>query len=481
MKSSRQKILSLLILVSLMATGLGWLDTINQQLQLTPEAVLIIKWSFTAFILLAPITSLFLINNNTSQTHQSRSEVLDLSDVLNALSEGVMIINEQGNIKFLNSEAEKITGYKAEDCFNIHYDSILKLATADNQAIQPNQDPIRVSIGSNSKATADLLFLKTYSEKTVPIKLLAAPVSSESKDTIITFRNISDELDKERDQLEFISTASHEMRTPIAAIDGYLGLALNPKISQIDTKAREYIEKAQNSSKNLGELFKNLLSISKTEDKRLPINQEVIDLNSFLREIKDEYETLAHNKGLELALAEQSRQINPDIFIFSDKNLLREVITNLIENAIKYTKQGRITIGLDLKDANLVNIAVSDTGIGIPPEDLPHLFQKFYRVDNTQTREIGGTGLGLYLARRIVENLHGKIEAFSNLGQGSSFVITLPRLDSLKARRLLSQPTPAPTTPQLASNQYQLPKERVRSPMSNYHKSQPPADSPHRE
>lgn len=476
MKSIHQKISLLLLLVSLLTISLVWLDTINHHLKLDMETTLIIKWLLTVLMLFMPLAPFFLTSDNSRAKNRSHSGLLDLSDVLDALSEGIIIVNEQGNINFLNSEAEKITGYKADDCLNVNYSSILNLTTIDNQLLQPNQDPIHISISSNSKATADLLFLKTYSEKTVPIKLLAAPVSSESKDTIVTFRNISDDLDKERDQLEFISTASHEMRTPIAAIDGYLGLALNPKISQIDAKAREYIEKAQNSSRNLGELFKNLLSISKTEDKRLPINQEVIDLNSFLREIKEEYGTLAHDKGLELVVAEQSRQINPDIFVFSDKNLLREVITNLIENAIKYTKQGRIVISLDLKDGNLATIAVNDTGIGIPPEDLPHLFQKFYRVDNTQTREIGGTGLGLYLARRIIENLHGKIEAFSQLGQGSSFVITLPRLDSIKARQLLSQPTPPPTTPQVSHNQFQLPEHRIRSPMSNYHKPQSPSN-----
>ena len=256
---------------------------------------------------------------------------------------------------------------------------------------------------------------------------------------MIAFRDISRELDKEREQLEFISTASHEMRTPIATINGYLGLALNPKISQVDDKARDYISKAQASVEHLGELFKNLLSISKAEDKSLIITPQVINLIDFVNRICSDFQPQLQQSNVNLVFlptTSRSKLLNPDILVHTDKNLLHEVVSNLIENAIKYTPQGTVTVNVVIKEGDLAQISISDTGIGIPPEDIPHLFQKFYRVDNSETREIGGTGLGLYLCRKIIEHLHGRIWAESTLGKGSTFYVELNRIDQARATQL---------------------------------------------
>ncbi|HLA49120.1 MAG TPA: ATP-binding protein, partial [Candidatus Saccharimonadales bacterium] len=119
--------------------------------------------------------------------------------------------------------------------------------------------------------------------------------------------------------------------------------------------------------------------------------------------------------------------IRPLFYAFVDPNRLREVLQNLIDNAIKYTPQGTITISLT-GDNSTVQLQVSDTGGGIPEEDIPHLFQKFYRVDSSMTRSIGGTGLGLYISRKLIEMYNGHIWVESQLGKGSTFFINLPRL-----------------------------------------------------
>ncbi len=130
-----------------------------------------------------------------------------------------------------------------------------------------------------------------------------------------------------------------------------------------------------------------------------------------------------------------AKVVRPLYYVLVDPDRLREVITNLFDNAVKYTPEGKISLGITGND-QVVQCYVKDTGPGIPADDLPHLFQKFYRVDNSATRTIGGTGLGLFICRKIVELYSGRIWAESELGKGSSFYINLPRLTTQKATEL---------------------------------------------
>ncbi len=129
------------------------------------------------------------------------------------------------------------------------------------------------------------------------------------------------------------------------------------------------------------------------------------------------------------------RVIRPLYYVFVDPDRLREVITNLFDNAVKYTPEGKITLGLT-GDNQVVQCYVRDTGPGIPVEDVPHLFQKFYRVDNSATRTIGGTGLGLFICRKIIELYNGRIWVESEFGKGSSFYINLPRISTERVTEL---------------------------------------------
>ncbi len=133
--------------------------------------------------------------------------------------------------------------------------------------------------------------------------------------------------------------------------------------------------------------------------------------------------------------AGSTKMIKPFYYVNADPERLREVITNIFDNAVKYTESGSVTLGLTGNN-EVVQISVRDTGPGIPAEDIPHLFQKFYRVDSSSTRTIGGTGLGLFICRKIVELYDGRIWVESELGKGSTFYVNLPRLTSEKAKQL---------------------------------------------
>lgn len=365
---------------------------------------------------------------------QELNQVANKSEiVINAIDEGVVAVDGQGVIQLINPAAQSIIGWGKQDALKLDYRSVLKLKDKNGKALEPSQDIVQKTLQTNEPSVSNDLTIETNSGKKLLISVHVSPVGQVGVGAIIVFRDITDEKKEEKEQAEFISTASHEMRTPIAAIEGYLGLALNPHTAVIDEKARGYIGKAQESVQHLGRLFQDLLDVSRLEDGRLTSRPKIIDVGAFTQDVTNGFVISAKAKNLALIYkpsisTEKIKQIAPVYYAEVDVDHLREVISNLIENAIKYTPEGNINVDMT-GDNEHIKISVHDSGIGIPPEDVSHLFQKFYRIDNTTTREIGGTGLGLYLCRRLVEVMGGRIWVESDYGKGSTFYVEIPRLD----------------------------------------------------
>lgn len=360
--------------------------------------------------------------------------------VIGAISDGVIAINNQGNIELINPAAIRMTGWGKQDAIGLDYKSVLQLLSKDGSALDKSKDPVFEVLSTNQSVRREDLVLQTNAGKKLNIELVVSPIGRIGEGGIIVFRDITKEQQDEKEQAEFISTASHEMRTPVASIEGYLGLALNPATAKIDDKAREYISKAHESAQHLGHLFQDLLDVTKADDGRLKNNPKVIDLVSFTDGIVGGLKPKAEAKGLTLFFKPVGdevgglKNLEPVYYVDVDADHLREILNNLVENAIKYTKQGEVVVDLHGDDDHAV-VAIKDSGIGIPTEDIPHLFQKFYRVDNSDTREIGGTGLGLYLCRRLVEAMEGRIWVESEFQKGSTFFVELPRISHMEAQR----------------------------------------------
>lgn len=382
--------------------------------------------------------------------------------VINAIADGVIAVDEKGIIQLINPAAQNIVGWGKQDALKLDYRSVLKLVDSEDKELLETVDPVQTCLRTNESAITEAFSLLTTSGKRVMISLLVSPVGKLGTGAIIVFRDITAQAAEERQQAEFISTASHEMRTPVAAIEGYLGLALNPATATIDDKARSYIEKAHESAQHLGRLFQDLLDISKAEDGRLKNDPQLVDVVATIRDITLGLAPTATAKNLSLVFAPDTNsgaqsRLTPVFYSLIDLSHLREVASNLIENAIKYTKEGSVTVDVG-GDEKRVLITIKDTGIGIPAEDIPHLFQKFYRVDSTDTREIGGTGLGLYLSRRLIEAVGGRLDLTSELGKGSMFTIEIDRMPQEEAMRYIelhatpTTPTTAPQQPNPANN-----------------------------
>ena len=382
-------------------------------------------------------------DDNTSNLENKLSAVESKSDVvINAIDDGVLAISKDGNIELINPSAQQIIGWDQGDALGLNWKSVLKLVTSDGKDVEDLDNPIAQSLSKNQPTHNDKLFLLTSSEKRILVSIVSSPVGTDGEGIIVVFRDITKEKAEEREQAEFISTASHEMRTPVASIEGYLGLALNPATAHIDEKARDFITKAHESAQHLGRLFQDLLDISKVEDGRMKNSPKIINVNEFLKNIFDGLATKADEKQLNYIFMPdiidegKEKSLQPIFYANIDPDHFREVVSNLIENAIKYTPSGEVVVNVTGDDKQ-ISVSVKDSGIGIPAEDIPHLFQKFYRVDNSDTREIGGTGLGLYLSRRLAEAMSGNLRVESKYKEGSTFYLEIPRMSSSEAKQRL--------------------------------------------
>lgn len=384
-------------------------------------------------------------DKNVKNLANELSEVANRSEiVINAIGDGVIAIDAQGTIQLINPAAQEILGWGKQDALMLNYKSILQMTDLTNKELDPSADPIMQVLNTNQQVRSNTLILKSKSGKKITSSLVISPIGGAGGGVITVFRDMTKEKAEEREQAEFISTASHEMRTPVASIEGYLGLALNPNTAQIDAKARDFIMKAHDAAQHLGSLFQDLLDVSKSEDGRLANNPKVVDIMAYTETIVQGLNQKAIDKGLTLTFnpngSAGQKTITPVYFVNQDNDHIREVIDNLIENAIKYTPQGSVVVDVTGTDSKVV-VSIKDSGLGIPAEDVPHLFQKFYRVDNQDRQQIGGTGLGLYLSRRLAETMQGRLYLESVHGQGSTFFLELPRITSLDAEQLRQQQT----------------------------------------
>ena len=379
-------------------------------------------------------------SENKNSKNTSSSFLGDGKAILDAVDDGVLAVDSKGNILAINPAAEQITGWNGSDAAGLVFNSVLKITNNEGGEMIEISNPVNRVLRTGENFTTRNLFIKTQSGKIVPIFLAVNSIDSQNSGVVVVFRDISKELKDNREQAEFISTASHEMRTPVASIEGYIGLALNPATATIDARAKSYLQKAHENTKHLGQLFQDLLDITKAEDGRLKNEPVVLDAIEFSRNIWEGLKPKAEAKGLNYIFEPDNHKtgektLTPVFFIHADRDHLHEILNNLFENAIKYTPSGMVSVNVTGDDNN-VQISVKDSGIGIPAEDIPHLFQKFYRVDNSETREINGTGLGLFLSRKLTESIGGFLDVESEYKKGSTFTVKLPRITRENAEKL---------------------------------------------
>ncbi len=383
---------------------------------------------------------------------QLNQESFKAEALINAMHEGVIVVDAQGQITLMNSAAAYMCGWSTTNSIGLDYHTPIKLSLKAQDGSMQASDPLHQAISTNRAVASNDIFMSSKDGKLVQLAVTATAIPAEEGQAgggILMMRDITKQKELERQKDEFISTASHEMRTPVAAIEGYLSLAMNPKVATIDDRARTLLQKAHDSTGHLGSLFRDLLSITKMEDGTKKLPREAVNIADMVKSVVSDMQFVAASKKLSLSIAglapAGTATIEQPVYVMANPERLREVVMNLIENAIKYTPTGGITVATQ-GNGQEVSFNVTDTGPGIAAEDQPHLFEKFYRVAKT-AQTVSGTGLGLYLCRSVIESFGGHVTLSSTPGQGSTFGFVLPQLTAeqvSKAERdkqVLIQPT----------------------------------------
>ncbi len=231
---------------------------------------------------------------------------------------------------------------------------------------------------------------------------------------------------------EFLNQVSHELRTPLAVIIGYIECITDGLYGEIETKHQEILQVVAKQSTHLKNMIDQILIYSRLEAGKQPIHVEDLNLTKVLGDLKDTFEFLCRQKGLDL----QWEIHRESILLRSDPTRLKEVISNLLQNAVKYTDQGSVTVRTAKLSSNAIMVEVEDSGMGISETHLATIFEPFMQVHKTSTENSrGGIGLGLSIVKKHLEQIGGTISVKSELGKGSTFRIVLPRnYDKQKSR-----------------------------------------------
>ncbi len=216
---------------------------------------------------------------------------------------------------------------------------------------------------------------------------------------------------------EFFANISHELRTPLTYIEGYVRLLDE---SQSQEERKQTIQIISDETKRLKGLVDDLFDLSKLEEGKISLILEWLDVSEVAESAMAKVRFKAEQKGITLSFHDEGVPL-----MHLDGNRMQQVFLNLLDNAIRYTEKGTISLNM-MQDQQHVTIQVTDTGVGIPPEELPYIFERFHRVEKSRSREHGGTGLGLAIVKKLIELQGGQIEAVSKVGFGTTFIITFP-------------------------------------------------------
>ena len=255
------------------------------------------------------------------------------------------------------------------------------------------------------------------------------PISNMNKEVINWARDQKEAIDELKQlaefRKEFLGNVSHELKTPIFNIQGYIHTLIDGAIDDPDVNIR-FLKKAAKSADRLSDLVADLLAISQLESEGLNMEMERFDINSLLKDVYEQLEVRAKERGISLLIKEGC---NKPFFVFADKYRIRQVLVNLVGNAIKYGNElGTTTAAYYDMDQNIL-IEIGDNGEGIAQDHLPRIFERFYRVDKSRARESGpgGTGLGLAIVKHIIEAHDQTVNVRSNIGEGTTFAFTLKK------------------------------------------------------
>jgi two-component system phosphate regulon sensor histidine kinase PhoR len=379
---------------------------------------------FTFGLLLEQLTRVEREQRDTLRKLEREQSLVDsrLMALVNSLGDAVAAIDSKGNITVANAALNEVSGADGS-LKDKAISDILHLKHAFKKEFDWS-DALRSAPGRYRD-----YFLAGSGDKQTSIELSITPVGNQASGDggyIVSCHDITKDKSLDEERQEFIAVTSHELRTPITIIEGSLSLALISK-ETMDPKMRALLEQAHRSVEFLGGLVQDLSLLAKAQNDNIEVQPQVVDPKKLVEQLVGEYSDQAKEKGLSL-----TTEVKSDVpTVLTTERHVEEILRNLISNGIKYTDKGGVVLSAELAQKNSVLFSVKDTGVGISQPDQKRLFTKFFRAEDFQTRQIGGSGLGLYICQEVATRINAKLWCSSELGKGSTFFLEVPPFSKL--------------------------------------------------
>ena len=334
--------------------------------------------------------------------------------VLESLIEGVIALDTDGNILLINPAAARLFGADRFTAVGKPLLDVVRQHVLDAL--------VERVLATQKSASADLTIFHPTDRF---LRALAIPCEGRDPRTpsvVLVIQDVTEHQAFDRLRKEFVANVSHELKTPLTSIRGLTETLLDGAIEDAQNN-RRFLTVIDEEAARLSRLIDDLLTLSQVEAaEKQDLALKEVPLKPFLEAIRASFEAEVAKRRLRLSV-----DVDPSLRVKGDEDRLRQVFINLIDNAVKYNKPGGSVAVSAKAEGAWIKISVEDTGIGIPESDQPRIFERFYRVDKARSRELGGTGLGLSIVKHIVEAHKGKVAVTSRLGEGSTFLVSLPK------------------------------------------------------
>lgn len=357
-------------------------------------------------------------------------EKAKVETMLSDLGEGVVAVDLKGNMLIINKEAEKMFGKKLKEYSKKPFLEQVKLINKRGREIKMDSYPISTCI-KNKKAVSDKLLFSKGAGTPIPLSVTVSPIIFQEKiiGIVGTFRDITEEEKIDRAKTEFVSLASHQLQTPLTAIRWFLEILMYKE--KLTKRQLGYAEKAFVSNQRMIKLVEDFLNISRLESGIISVYPREGDFVDFVKDIIEEVSPIAKKKKQKIVFSPAKKKIKGKF----DPNLISQILLNLFSNAIHYSPEGgRIDIDLTQRGSRLI-IKVKDNGVGISKQDQQKLFTKFFRTKESYTLSATGSGLGLYIIRKILDVYKGEIKCESTENKGATFIVNIPIKAALVKKR----------------------------------------------
>ena len=342
-----------------------------------------------------------------------------LQTILKGMMEGVLVVDGRGRILMVNDALRNLLSFSSDVADKMPLEVIrnAELEAAITSVVREGKNKVlelNVTVPGGRILEVNVVGILPSSNST-------GADGEGVRGAIAVFHDITRLKELEIIRQDFVANVSHELRTPLTTIKGYAETLLEGALKE--EVAFQFVQVIKRHTDRLTKIVEDLLMLSKIESKEFQLKIEFISLPDFINDVIDFVKETAEKKKISIS---QSK-ITSSQAVGADRNYLEQIFINLLDNAIKYTHEGgKVTISAIEKDKREIQFSIEDDGMGIPREDIPRIFERFYRVDKGRSQELGGTGLGLSIVKHLVQAHGGRVWVESQLGEGSTFYFTLP-------------------------------------------------------